>query len=62
MSATLSYGPMIECPIATCRGIGFTDDMAGELHPLGSVVEHLYEQHKRSIVWIDEWLGRVADG
>ena len=66
LEATLDYGPQTECPVASCDHSGFSGswELEGPIghFPLGVVVEHLFEKHKKSVMWIDSWLGVLADG
>ena len=66
VNATLNYGPSLTCPIRGCRGLHHSSRKQQGYPPdpyyasLGNVTEHLFEQHKRSVKQIDEWLANLA--
>ncbi len=58
---TLNYGPMTTCPIRGCAMETFIHStILGKDQPLGIIVEHLFEEHRRSVMWIDKWLAGLA--
>ena len=65
LTDTLAYGPLVYCPIRGCKSYShdFRDMMLGpgRKHPLGAVIEHLFEKHKRSVMWIDKWLAKFSE-
>jgi len=63
LGATLSYGPLVRCPIRGCDAhpSDFRGPHYGLRQPLGAIIEHLFEHHKRSVMWIDKWLAGLAE-
>ena len=63
LTETLSYGPKIACPSVGCTSADYRGAnlwaTTGK-HALGSVIEHLFEHHKWSVMRIDKWLAEVA--
>ncbi len=65
LTKTLKYGPLTMCPIRGCRSNSsdFSTEFrnTGPAYPLGIIIEHLFEHHKRSVMWIDKWLAELAE-
>ena len=52
-----NYGPKLICPVKACREFVATE----EGYHLGSMTEHLFEDHKWSVMKIDKWLAKEAE-
>ena len=63
LTKTLSYGPLTRCPIRGCDTppYDFRGPHFGDKQPLGSIIEHLFEEHMKSVMWIDKWLAKLAE-
>ena len=63
LGKTLSYGPLTDCPIRGCdtNPSDFRGPHCGDKQPLGAIIEHLFENHTKSVMWIDKWLAGLAE-
>ena len=66
LERTLNYGPLILCPVSRCKSTDYNDSglIAGSFgpkYPLGSIIEHLFEHHKWSVMKIDRWLAELSE-
>ena len=56
------YGPRVECPCPASVNEGdwcYYD--SSQRVPLGEMIEHLFEDHRWSVMRIDKWLARLAE-
>jgi len=52
------YGPSMECPVDDLNLIWYCGE--GRRWKLGALIEHLFENHRWSVMKIDKWLAELA--